>query len=324
MADRRDDRKEFKNQQRAQQRDSKTAQMLRNNGAPDYLIQAAMNGYGAEAFSQYMQLKGRSPDKPTPYSDQAKVMSDLRAGLITQEQADAALTGGSTEADREIARLESVGIPRNIAIKIKEGVYKTTLDPTTREITVIDISTGQPVYQAATPAAGDPGNIPQAPATTSAGPDATDSFGLEGIFKRGINTASDFIGAGTPYPGVRDTQSDFAVLREGLVNDISQGYGRQPPSWLLKNIQDLTPSAGGIHGADDAQSKLGALQRNFAQELNSINQQMQGQISPQQRQVLTERAASLNAAVGKVQNALTRFNGGGTGTTKSGVKWSVE
>ncbi|QRD53041.1 hypothetical protein JNX05_08505 [Pseudosulfitobacter pseudonitzschiae] len=254
------DRREEKSNQ---QRNSKTAEMLRSNGAPDYLVQAAMNGYGSAALSQYMQIKGRKPDARTPYSDQAKIASDLRNGWITPEQAQQALAGGgNTEADREIARLESVGIPRNIAIKIKEGVYKTTQDPLTREVTVIDISTGQPVYQATgTPAPAPSDALDTTPTPTGA--DASDSFGLEGMIKRAINSGSDFIGAGTPFEGVRDTQSDFAVLREGLVNDISQGYGRQPPSWLMKNIQDLTPSAGGGSGCGGCAIQVGRAATQF-------------------------------------------------------------
>lgn len=136
---------------------------------------------------------------------------------------------------------------------------------------------------------------------------------------------SDFVGMGVPFEGVKETQSDFAVLRENLVNDITQGYGQRVPSWLMQNIQNLTPKTGAFSGPEDAQSKLGALERSFQQELTTIRQQLGGPISPQQRQVLTNREAALNAAIGKVTGALGRFgadNGGNK--TSSGVTWRIE
>ncbi|MEQ5829493.1 hypothetical protein J3456_19330, partial [Sulfitobacter sp. NFXS29] len=327
MQERSERRKDWMSERKDYNQRNVTIDALRDAGVSENDLQMARANpdYMRALLSQVAQNRMGKAKTPTPYSEQAKIMSDLRNGLITKEQANAALTGGgdSTEADREIDRLESIGIPRDVAIRIKEGVYKTSVDPVTREVTVIDLSSGQPVYK--TDEAAPTAPMTTEPAPAQSGPDASDAFGLEGTIKGGINSVSDFVGMGVPFEGVKETQSDFAVLRENLVNDITQGYGQRVPSWLMQNIQNLTPKTGAFSGPEDAQSKLGALERSFQQELTTIRQQLGGPISPQQRQVLTYREAALNAAIGKVTGALGRFgadNGGNK--TSSGVTWRIE
>ncbi|MFG6589989.1 hypothetical protein [Sulfitobacter sp. 1A12157] len=326
MSDRREDAKTAKEQAQAQKRENRTAQVMKASGAPDYLVQAAENGYAKEAFKEYLRLKGEKPSGPNyAYHDGAWWNADNpQAGPVAGSPGGGAKP---SEADQEIARLESIGIPRDVAIRIKEGVYKTVTDPYTRETRVVDLSSGNPVFQTGSEAT--PSAIPTEPSAQpmpgGQGPDASDAFGFEGMVKGGINSAADFIGVDAPYDGVQQTQSDFAVLRENLVNDISQGYGQRVPAFLLKNIEDLTPKTGGFQGASDAQSKLGALERSFTQELGTVRQQLGRQISPQQRQVLTNREAALNAALGKVTGALTRFGSSDGGNkTSSGVTWRIE
>lgn len=92
MADRRTDRKEAKGEARSAQMRNKTAEYIANSmGRPD-LAQAVSEGImsGADAY----RVATQKADTPTPYSDQAKIASDLRNGLITPEQAQQAMSGG--------------------------------------------------------------------------------------------------------------------------------------------------------------------------------------------------------------------------------------
>ena len=122
---------------------------------------------------------------------------------------------------------------------------------------------------------------------------------------------------------MRETQSDFAVLSESLINDVASAYDRQPPSWLLENIRELTPQAGGFQGAGAARSRLGALRRNFENELNIADEQLGRRMSPAERQSLLSRRTGLEAAIAKVDSYLGRFGGSEGNTTQSGVSWSV-
>lgn len=230
--------------------------------------------------------------------------------------------------EQQIQRIKlAYGVGDQEAVGIADGVLNVSRDPYDQSVVITNLATGESYApNGAAPASSQsPDAAPAITQTTlPPAPDASEGFGLEGMVKGAINSASDFVGTGTPYEGVQETQSNFAVLREGLVNDISQGYGRQPPSWLLKNIQDLTPQAGGAMGSNAAQSKLTSLQRSFQTELEAVRQQLGGRIAPQQERVLSERAAALQSALGKVGQALGSFGATSSNTTKSGVQWRIE
>jgi hypothetical protein len=224
---------------------------------------------------------------------------------------EAAADSGS-EAEQEIARLEGIGIPRETAIRIKEGIYRLVTDPTTGLHTVVDMTTGQQVYQ---PDAGaQPGaEPPAAPPAPEADlgqqfPDAPSAFGLEGMARGGINAAADIVGMDAPFPETQQAQSDFGLLREQLINDIASGYDRQPPSWLLKNIEALTPRAGGLQGAGSAQTQLRSILRSLGSELNSVKQQMNRPMRETARQGLEAKAAGLESAVNRARSALQSFD----------------
>src|SRR5690606_12020463 len=111
----------------------------------------------------------------------------------------------------------------------------------------------------------------------------------------------DVAGAKVPYPEVQDTISDFAVLKETLLNDIASAYNRQPPSWLLEAISELIPEAGSIRqGAAGAQSKLKAIQRQLQQELSVASGSLKNQLSPQMRQEIGQRVIGLDAALQRI------------------------
>lgn len=253
----------------------------------------------------------------------------LKAGLDASE----ALEGGEpkTEAEREIARLVAIGIPEDVAIRIKENVYRLKTNPIDGSHEVIDMATGQPVWGQDEQQAGGvtPEPAPQPTMTMpkygEAYPNSDQSFGLPGMIKGITNAASDFVVGEPVFPEVDQTQKDFKVLREQLVNDISGGYNRQPPSWLLQEIRDLTPQAGGPQGKGGAQSKLRALGRSLETELVRIERSLSRRMRPAERELLETQAISLRTAMERIDQALSSFDGGASGgnTTSSGVTWSV-
>jgi len=242
-----------------------------------------------------------------------------------------------TEAEREIQRLMSIGVSREDAIKVKEGVYRIDRDPTTREVQVVDILSGQVVGAGAQTKDVQPQS--QQPVgdnfSTGASPrlsygnrfqSAPESFGVEGAIKRGFNTVSDAVGAGALFDGVESTQADFSVMRESLLSTIAEGYQRQPPSWLMKEIRNNIPESGKIfEGSDRAQSKLKALGRYFEDEIVSTQKQLGQKLSPQSRQDLEARRSALFKALSQVDQAIDAFaTGEGGNFTSSGVQWRVK
>ena len=251
-----------------------------------------------------------------------------------------------SEAEREIARLMSIGIPRDVAIRIKEGVYKEVTDPVTREVTVIDLSSGQPVFNASeqvqgngTPQ-GDPAmgqgtpsdqSTPATPMSETNGltfgprfQNSPDSFGIEGTAKRAVNSAADVAGFSTPYPDVQDTQRDYDVLRESLLNRIAGAYNRQPPSWLLQSIQENLPRAGSpMEGPGTAQSKLRALGRDLSAEREILRSRLGHRLKPDTRGEVQSQLTAVEQGLAQIGDALGSFGGAAEGTTPGGIRFRV-
>jgi hypothetical protein len=217
---------------------------------------------------------------------------------------------------------------RAIAVGIVDGRLQTSRHPVTGELQVIDLATGKPAYSASGNAA-EPGAMSNSSndASDASGdplvntifggeqfgeqyPRANEAFGVGGAVTGLVNTAGDALGVGAPYPEVQQTQADFAVLRENLLNDVASAYPRQPPSWLMQEIRSLTPAAGSaFEGTGAAQTKLTALGRHLATELRTTQEALQRQLSPQNRQELEARLAGLQSGLARLQTALDAFGG---------------
>ncbi|RUT34533.1 hypothetical protein EMQ25_00795 [Arsenicitalea aurantiaca] len=233
--------------------------------------------------------------------------------------------GGRSAAEDQIARLSQQFIDtgltgdaaeaRNLAIGIVDNRYTVSRHPVTGEALVLDVATGRPVSRGGTgsvdpgegaPEISPPGEMPFGQRFSN----SPEAFGVGGALTGGINSVFDALGVGAPYPEVQQTQSDFAVLRESLLNDIGSAYNRQPPSWLLRNIEALTPRAGSaLEGAGTAQSKLTAIGRQLSDELRTTQETLQGELSPANRQEVETRVIGLRAAIGRVADALNSFGG---------------
>ena len=229
-----------------------------------------------------------------------------------------------TAKQQQIARIKGAfGVDDQTAVGIADGVLNVSRDPFDQSVVVTNLATGESYSPQAQQQAVAP--EPSEPIQTEAlppAPDASNAFGLEGMIKGAINSASDTVGLGTPYEGVRQSQDDFAVLREDLTNSIASAYNRQPPSWLMKNIQDLTPQAGGLGGAEGAQSKLDSLRRNFVSELVTAKGQLGTRMAPVQQRALAQRINALEASIGKVEGALAQFGAaGGSEIDNIADKW---
>lgn len=299
---------------------------LRRN--PDAGLSAAIHRRGAMAQrrkekiakGKELQAKQNATVNWLQQNGMGQLAEAVEAGVLSGKDAFAYANSSPdvSASEATIQRLMELGLTREEAIKVND-LNALSRDPMTGETQIVDRLTGAPVSQAQTapqlPA-------PQAPAAQDTTPelsfgdryqDSKRAFGLGGFVRGGINAVGDAIGAGQAFPEVADTQSDFGVLRETLVNDLATGYPRQPPSWLLRQIQDLTPQAGSIRqGPGGAQDKLSALGRSVEQEMQSIKGQLNNRrLRPTLRQELEGQAASLQKVLDRVTEAHGSFGGGG-------------
>lgn len=304
---------------------SYNAHLQQNGFDPAQMPFAQRELYAAQAmgYKEVLDIKAAQAEltaPPKPLSPEGKLQADISAGIVDPSQ-----SASTTEADREIARMESIGIPRDVAIRIKEGVFRLDRDPTTREVQVVDLSTGQIVYggsrQTETPSPTPPASAGEFGQPFS---DAPNAFGVEGAIRGTVNSIGDTIGVGPAFPETQQTQRDFDVLRERLIADIANGYGRQPPSWLLKNIEELTPKAGSIfNGPSNAKSKLTALGRDLNGELDDAVFASKQALSPADKAAIQSRIRGLASAVNRINRALNSFEGTTQGRTESGITFKV-
>lgn len=330
QAERRDVRRETRAQQQQAQQGNQTAAWLATQPNGQRYAEAILAGVPAGQVLQMYQAEAKGQGQV-----KGVVVNGQLVNPITGEQiGDYRDQGGDQSAkEQQIARIkQAYGVDDRTAVGIADGVLNVSRHPVDQSVIVTNLATGESYSPQARGAngssapamTGGSASQPIAAPQPTGGPDATDAFGLEGMVKGGVNSIADFAGMPPPFEGVQNSQSDFAVLRESLTNDIAAGYGRQPPSWLLQNIQDLTPQAGSTMGAGAAQSKLNALRRGFAGELANIQEQLSGRVSPTTRTELRQRGSAIQSAIGKVDRALGSFGGGTANTTKSGVQWRIE
>lgn len=231
-----------------------------------------------------------------------------------------------TAAQQKIGRLEALGIPNDTATKIADGVYRTVTDPITREMQVLDLATGQIVQtispqQVSTPAEAQTPEI--TPQQTPIPSGAEEAFGLGGSAKGIVNTVSDALGAGEVFPEVAEHQRYFRVLEEDLLVDLSQAYGRMPAARLMERLRKLGPQAGTLEGANAAQGELDALETRFSTDLETARKSTKRRMSPADRAAAVDRISGLEAALGRIRGAQSRFGSSEPNTTSSGVTWSI-
>ena len=259
----------------------------------------------------YQIVDGQYVDRNNPQAGAQAV-----PGFVPRDTKDSA-------KEQEIARVMELGVDRATAIKIADGIYKVVTDPTTRDAVIVDMATQQPVAVIGMgpnqgknnlTAGGQPAltaDVSQEPERLSFGTrfeGAQDAFGAEGFIRGGINTAADTLGFGMPYPETSGAQRDFAVMREGLTNDIASAYDGRVPAFLLQNIQNLTPQAGSVfEGPGSAQDKLRALGRSLNLELQNIRELQGRKLSPGEAEVLAKRRQVIESSLGQVSQALKAF-----------------
>jgi hypothetical protein len=304
-------------------------------------VKRAMMAQTPEQFDQIMQASGM-----TDFVGQFDNRDALAAEFMSWADVLKMRGGGQGDSakDQEIRRTQQAwGVDYATAQGIADGVLKVSQDPTTREIMVTNLATGEtyaPSVSQGMPT-GQPSVAPQAPTQTPAQPSAAPqsltfgdafqgadtAFGLEGVGRGALNTIADVAGLPVPFPESQQTRQDFEVLGESLVNDFASAYGRQPPSWLLQNIAALVPKAGSpFEGPQRAQTKLTSIARDMLSRRDAAVAQLARRLTPAERQEALALIAGIDATLARVDSAMKGFQGdGGQGgnKTSSGISWEI-
>ena len=286
---------------------------------------------GAMGIKDALEM-GRGPE---PQSPEGRLRADESAGLVPEGTFQSSQQGSGDLRDRRVSDLAN-DLLRNEqasneqeAMEIARGVMDNRYELDRWSGEVIDRATNQPIARRGAgrpdvegePTPGQPAPAQESPSESPRGDEstlsfgdrfgsATESFGPGGLGRRVGNIASEAVGASPMFPETLESQADFGVLQEQLINDIASAYPRQPPSWLLQNIRELTPTAGSLWvGPERAQSQLRAIGRNLDDERASAQSRLEGgNLSREGRQEIEERVTGLDAALRRINQAVGAFS----------------
>ena len=271
---------------------------------------------------------------PEPRSPEGRLRADEMDGFVPEGTFESSQRGDGDLRDRRVRDLAGDLMRNNLAaneqeaMEIARGVMDNRYELDRWSGEVIDRATNQPIARRGEgrpdvsgdaeppmPSESQPTEAPRRDENAltfgDRFGDASESFGPGGFGRRVANIASEALGAQPMFGGALESQADFGVLQEQLINDIASAYPRQPPSWLLENIRELTPTAGSVFtGPERAQSQLRAIGRNLEGERASAASRLDGgRLSRDARQEIEERISGLDAAIARVGQAVGAFDG---------------
>jgi hypothetical protein len=146
----------------------------------------------------------------------------------------------STAAQDKIARLISTGVPENIAIGITDGRLVARQNDVTGETFVLDVATGQKVFDA-TGAGGNEVPIDQ-PASgldegSLAGLDPTKALAVTGYANSWLNTVADAFGQKLPAPKAAEASAAMRSLATRTIALAETEFAGKPTNFLRERVE---------------------------------------------------------------------------------------
>ena len=329
---RRDDRSQQAEAEAAQREQMEQALgWLQANNAPAEIMQGVAQGVipAQEAVAMTLdQMRGQEADPTSSMREYEFAVQQGFDGTFRDWQDRNQDTGD--QRDRRIADLSRDLVEQGLygqeeAGIIARGVTDNRYRIDERTGYVIDMATGERLEPGRVMA--QPESQPTESATGERSPEqprgdygerfdgAGETFGIAGTARNVANIAADAVGADPLFPDAMSAKDDFSVLREQLINDVSSAYQRQPPSWLLRNIEALMPTPGSpFTGVGRAQSQLQSLSRSLRGEKESARRQLENrELSREARQEIEQRVNDLTTGLDRIDSAISSFANEGRG-----------
>ncbi len=279
---------------------------------------------GLQAASQFG--KPPAPDWKITDSGQAIDQNDPLAGA--KDIPDFETKSKTSAAEQKIDRIISeYGVDRRTAVGIVDGVLNVSRHPLDGSVVVTDLATNQVVAPQQAESAPPPGGLPER-ANSFEGTNPRGAVGLPGVAASLANTILDSVGLGQAAPDIDRAQTAMDSLATRTVQGLSAQWPGRPSNLTREMIDNMTVRPGDFTtGPGRAANKVADMKREIERAIASAHKvaSSQGQYSKQQ---IAEAQAALNDLLPLYQDYIDLGNalGGqkGQGTTKSGIKWSVE
>ena len=188
---------------------------------------------------------------PQPQSTPGKIQADINAGILDPQTATAELSPDERVFESKIRMLtedlQKEGLPPDRAATIARGIhtgrFKADRHPTTGELQVVDMSSGQVMYRSGQ----QPGEAPPPPENASSMPrdvDFSGATGTEGFMSAIANTAAEILGQGLVAPENERAMNALQNLQNQTMISLADAVAGKPSNFLLQEFQKLTVTPG--------------------------------------------------------------------------------
>jgi hypothetical protein len=261
---------------------------------------------GNEIIMKQSVIATAGDDPVVPLSPGGKVQRDVSLGFLTPGQA---AEGTMTAFDQKVAALVRAGVPENIAIGIQAGQFMTTVDPVTRAPIVVDISTGELVFdggqtQTVAVEEGQPLVVSETPLNIS------ESLGAGGVIKSGVNKIVDLFGGDLPFEETSVATAVLSNLNNETIQIMRSGIAGRPNVDLQRRIEKLLVEPNEIFGGEqEAKNKFESIVETVDVETNRLQKQLDsGKLRPVTADETRGRISELKTLSGKYKDILTNLD----------------
>lgn len=134
---------------------------------------------------------------------------------------------------------------------------------------------------------------------------AGSAFGLPSVFQGAVNTIADTAGADMPFPETDQAATQIQLTADALLQELSSGYDRQPPSWLMQSIRENIPQPGQLFsGPQRARNRYTAIRQDLESQLAIEERARQTTRDPRELQSISRRISALRNGVARIDRIM--------------------
>ncbi|MEM9392796.1 MAG: hypothetical protein AAGA38_03000 [Pseudomonadota bacterium] len=237
----------------------------------------------------------------------------------------------TSAAELKIARLEEVGIPRETAILIADGVLKTSRDPVSGQAQMVDARTGQPwqgqqmaeAQLSDTVADGQRQNL----SFGATVPDVSYSgaFGGEGVATNLMNAGADALGIDLPFPENQEASTALRNLGLRTKTFMQQAFPGRASVQLMQELEKITAQpnqlfTGEQRGRDTLEQTASMIEALIIQQDRVLKRPRN--YSPRQKADAQANKDALEGLLADYQAVIGNMSAPGQ-ATEGGVQWRI-
>ncbi len=290
-------------------------------------------GLASQSPEEWDRLMKGDPES-TRYVGQFENRENIALSYLDlAEQLEAMQGPQPSSAEQKITRLMEVGIPREQAILIADGVLKVSRDPVSGEAQMVDARTGQP-WSGANP---EPTLLPEDTIADgqrenlSFGPTVPEvnyqgAFGGRGFVTNTLNAGADAIGVNLPFPENQEATTALSNLGLRTKTFMQQAFPGRASVQLMQELEKITAQPNRIftgeqRGRDTLEQTASMIESLVIQERRKVKNPRA--YTPQMRAQAQANIDALEGLLADYQSVLQNMEPAEGNQTSGGVTWRV-